>query len=210
MLSAVHPPRVWWCLSVAAAVCLGGAWGPGSAKNMEGGAAMSQPACFTLTSTAFDPGETIPVRHTADGVDVSPAMSWSGAPAGVKEFALICDDPDAPQTDPWVHWVVYALPPDTAGLPEGLPRLVKLASPVGARQGANSWPKDNVGYRGPAPPRGKVHHYHFMRRPHESPGQSRGQDGAAQSDGRPHPGPDATGGDVLTGAVAPVPTAIRG
>ena len=60
---------------------------------------------FTLTSTAFTDGAAIPVKHTCDGVDVSPPLAWSGAPAGTRSFALIADDPDAPAGS-WVHWVV--------------------------------------------------------------------------------------------------------
>jgi Raf kinase inhibitor-like YbhB/YbcL family protein len=115
-----------------------------------------------LSSSAFKPGQPIPRRHTEDGEDLSPALAWSGAPQGVKEFALICDDPDAPTAQPWVHWVIYRLSPDLTGLPEGVPQVAKLDKPAGAMQGLNGWPgRDNLGYRGPAPPPGKVHHYYF-------------------------------------------------
>jgi Raf kinase inhibitor-like YbhB/YbcL family protein len=61
-----------------------------------------------------------------------------------------------------VHWIVYAIPADARSVPEGAPRDPELADPAGARQGINSWPADNVGYRGPMPPPGHgVHHYHF-------------------------------------------------
>jgi Raf kinase inhibitor-like YbhB/YbcL family protein len=121
-----------------------------------------------LTSTAFKQGESIPKRHTGEGGDVSPQLAWSGLPAGVKELALICDDPDAPSRKkpfpkPWVHWVLYNLPADLLELPEGLSRDVELETPAGAKQGLNSWPEgENVGYLGPMPPNGSgPHRYYF-------------------------------------------------
>ena len=117
---------------------------------------------MTIGSDAFVEGQAVPQRHSGDGEDVSPGLRWSNLPAGTKELALICDDPDAPTPQPWVHWVIYCIPPDATGLTEGVPRKGLLDDPPGAMQGINSWPSDNVGYRGPAPPPGHgVHHYHF-------------------------------------------------
>jgi len=114
-----------------------------------------------LTSSAFTEGQKIPKQYTGDGIDISPKLEWSDVPAKVKEFALIMDDPDAPMPKPWVHWVIYNIPGNTNGLPENLPRERELAKHGGMRQGANSWPLGNIGYRGPAPPRGKPHRYFF-------------------------------------------------
>ncbi len=116
-----------------------------------------------LKSAAFANGAVIPKKYTGEGEDVSPPLSWSGVPAGTKELALICDDPDAPTSEPWVHWVIYKLPPDLAGLPEGVDKAPRLKNPPGALQGKNSWMSgQTVGYRGPLPPPGHgVHHYHF-------------------------------------------------
>jgi Raf kinase inhibitor-like YbhB/YbcL family protein len=114
---------------------------------------------ITVQSTAFKEGQVIPKKHTEDGADASPALTWSGVPADAKELVLICDDPDAPGREPWVHWVIYKLPASLTGLPEGVPAKPKLTEPAGGLQGKNSW--GTVGYRGPAPPPGKVHHYHF-------------------------------------------------
>jgi Raf kinase inhibitor-like YbhB/YbcL family protein len=120
------------------------------------------PAGLNITSSAFQQGKTVPKEHTGDGEDVSPPLAWSGLPAGTKQLALICDDPDAPRDEPWVHWVIYAIPPQTAGLPEGVPRTERLENPPGALQGRNSWPTDNIGYRGPAPPpKDDAHRYFF-------------------------------------------------
>ncbi len=117
-------------------------------------------ATMKIESPAFKEGGVIPKKHTGEGADVSPALAWSGAPAGVKEFALICDDPDAPTPQPWVHWVVYAIPADATGFKEGVAKTEKLDAPKGAIQGKTSFGR--VGYGGPMPPRGHgVHHYHF-------------------------------------------------
>ena len=115
---------------------------------------------ISITSSAFGHNEPIPHKHTGDGEDVSPALAWSGVPEGTKELALIMDDPDAPRPEPWVHWVIYKLPPSLTGLPEGVPKTATLSAPAGAMQGNNTWPK--IGYGGPMPPPGHgVHHYHF-------------------------------------------------
>jgi Raf kinase inhibitor-like YbhB/YbcL family protein len=110
-------------------------------------------------SDAFVPNGPIPAKFTGEGEDRSPALKWSGVPAGAKELALIMDDPDAPQAEPWVHWVAYKIPPTLNALPEGVSRRDELAEPP-LRQGRNS--ANTVGYHGPMPPRGHgVHHYHF-------------------------------------------------
>jgi Raf kinase inhibitor-like YbhB/YbcL family protein len=112
---------------------------------------------LTLTSSAFAPNGSIPAQYTCDGPDRSPPLAWAGPPAGTKSFALIVDDPDAP--DPkapkrvWVHWVLYNLPADATGLPEGVTR-----PPAGTREGKNDWNK--TGYGGPCPPIGR-HRYFF-------------------------------------------------
>ena len=113
-----------------------------------------------ITSDAFAAGSAIPVRFTDDGDDVSPALKWSGIPANTRELALIMDDPDAPQPQPWVHWVMCKIPANTGGLPEGVPKHARPDSPPGAIQGTTSFKK--IGYGGPAPPKGHgTHHYHF-------------------------------------------------
>lgn len=112
-----------------------------------------------LTTTAFSQGDRIPLKYTADGDDISPPLAWADVPAGAKELVLICDDPDAPTTQPWVHWVAYRLPAETTSLAEG----ASQAAGFPGVQGKNSWKTGNTnGYRGPAPPPSHgVHHYHF-------------------------------------------------
>ena len=109
-----------------------------------------------LTSTAFQPGGTIPKKFTCDGPDVSPALAWSDAPTGTKSFALIMDDPDAP-VGTWVHWVLYDVPAETHELAENVAKQEEL--PNGARQGRNDFRR--IGYGGPCPPPGPAHRYFF-------------------------------------------------
>jgi hypothetical protein len=116
---------------------------------------------FTLTSPSFAPGAEIPTHHTCEGPDLSPTLIWSEAPAGTKSFALIVDDPDAP--DPaapqmtWVHWVLYDLPLDASELPEG---VSPTALPPGTREGVNDWQR--TGYGGPCPPIGRHRYFHKL------------------------------------------------
>ncbi len=113
-----------------------------------------------LRSAAFADGQPIPKRHTGDGEDLSPPLSWTGLPPEATQLALVVDDPDAPTPQPWVHWVIYGLPADEQGLVEGIPPVARPESPAGCRQGKNSW--GGIGYRGPAPPKGHgTHHYIF-------------------------------------------------
>ena len=121
------------------------------------------PATITVTSPTLKANEVVPVDHTADGRNLSPALSWTGAPANTRQFALIYDDPNVvfgtpPQT--FVHWVVYKIPGTAKGLPAELPMDAVLAAPAdiaGTIQGLSGFKR--TGYRGPAPPAGKPHHY---------------------------------------------------
>ncbi|HEY3360062.1 MAG TPA: YbhB/YbcL family Raf kinase inhibitor-like protein [Polyangia bacterium] len=105
-----------------------------------------------LTSPAFAEGQPVPKTSTCDAGDRSPALAWSGAPPGTRSFALILDDPDAP-AGTWVHWIVFGIPADRTGLPEG----AAMDGPL--RGGANSWGKATYG--GPCPPPGAPHRYVF-------------------------------------------------
>jgi Raf kinase inhibitor-like YbhB/YbcL family protein len=117
-----------------------------------------------VTSTAFDDGEPIPRKHTGEGEDLSPPLVWSGVPEGTAELALVCDDPDAPTPQPWLHWVIYKIPPQTKGLVEGVPNDPELERPAGALQGKNSWDSGRtIGYRGPMPPPGHGEHRYFFK-----------------------------------------------
>lgn len=109
-----------------------------------------------LTSDAFDNGGAIPAKHTGEGDDVSPALSWSGAPDGTASYAVICHDPDAPLISPngtygFVHWVLYNIPADVTSLTEG---------DGGYTQGQNNF--GNAGYGGPMPPNGHGTHLYYF------------------------------------------------
>ena len=109
-----------------------------------------------IKSSAFKNNEEIPAKYTCKGQDVSPELTWSGAPQGTKSFALISDDPDAP-VGTWVHWVIYDIPPDTMQLPEAVPKKEILED--GSKQGMTDF--RDIGYGGPCPPPGTPHRYFF-------------------------------------------------
>lgn len=115
-------------------------------------------AHLEVRTSAFRPGGAIPRKFTCDGEDVSPEISWSAAPEGARELALICDDPDAPGGT-FTHWVIWGIPKSVSSLPEGIPAGDGVRSLGSARQGTNGFRVR--GWRGPCPPPGKPHHYHF-------------------------------------------------
>jgi Raf kinase inhibitor-like YbhB/YbcL family protein len=108
-----------------------------------------------LTSRAFQNEGTIPDKHSKQGGNISPPLSWTGVPEGTTSLALIVDDPDAP-SGPFVHWLVYGIPPGTTELAEHLGPTQEL--PDGTRQGRNGF--GDLGYGGPQPPSG-THRYFF-------------------------------------------------
>ncbi len=115
-------------------------------------------ASLTLSSPAFEPDAPIPAKHTADGQDLSPELHWTGdLPEQTQALALVMDDPDAPGGT-FTHWLAYDLPKTATGLPEGVDPDAMLPED-GGKQGTNGFGK--IGYGGPAPPPGSLHHYHF-------------------------------------------------
>lgn len=111
-----------------------------------------------LTSPAFRSGEAIPKIYSCQGEDTSPTLQWSAPPQGTKSLAMIMDDPDAPGKT-WVHWVIYNLPPDIAGLEERASTAKGENNlPQGVKPGKNSWGREDYG--GPCPPTG-THRYIF-------------------------------------------------
>jgi Raf kinase inhibitor-like YbhB/YbcL family protein len=137
-------------IAMAAALAL---WG-GILYSREGGKSRIMKT-ITVQSDSFTHDGMIPSKYTCDGQDISPQLRWSGAPEGTKSFALICDDPDAPAGD-WVHWVLFNIPAQTAGLPEHF--LAKGGSVPGLKAGITDFRNDEYG--GPCPP-GGVHRYFF-------------------------------------------------
>lgn len=109
---------------------------------------------FAVHSSAFTDGGVIPRRYTRDGDNLSPPLEWSDAPRGVRSFALICEDPDAP-SGTFHHWAMCNIAPEQNSLPEGVD-----AAAAGCDFAQNDF--GNAAYDGPQPPRGHgVHHYHF-------------------------------------------------
>lgn len=109
-----------------------------------------------LKSAAFDNDQPIPARHSGEGEDVSPALSWSGAPDGIRSFAVICHDPDAPLitdrgTYGFVHWALYNIPGSVTELPEGCSDYTAGRNDFG-----------NTGYGGPMPPEGHGEHKYYF------------------------------------------------
>ncbi|GAA4891486.1 YbhB/YbcL family Raf kinase inhibitor-like protein [Streptomyces coeruleoprunus] len=106
-----------------------------------------------LSSQAFGDQDTVPVRHTGEGDDVSPPLTWSGVPDGTAELVLLCEDPDAPgQT--FLHWLVTGVSPRTTGVEEG-------RTPEGGKEWPNGFGR--TGWSGPMPPPGHGTHRYFFR-----------------------------------------------
>ena len=108
-----------------------------------------------IASPAFAPGSTIPLRYSAYGEGVSPALSWTAVPAGAQSLVLMLEDPDAVSARPFVHWLAWNLDPASGGLPEGV-----APAAAGLVQGRNN--RGAVGYFGPRPHGSRPHHYHFQ------------------------------------------------
>ncbi len=113
-----------------------------------------------LRSASFQNDAAMPRKHTAEGEDRSPPLSWSDVPAAAKSLVLIVEDIDIPMPrfllKSWVHWVVYDIPPGSPGLPERIPRTGPV--PGGGMQGRTSWQRP--GWGGPNPVGGE-HRYVF-------------------------------------------------
>ncbi len=104
---------------------------------------------FMLSSTAFDDGQQIPERFSCDGDDRPPPLSWSNPPSGTRSFALVVDDPDAPNGT-FRHWAAWNIPPETMTLEEDS-KVPQARNDFG-----------NSGYGGPCPPKGHgQHRYRF-------------------------------------------------
>jgi len=148
MRSVLHHPALW----VALGVVLASHPVRGQTPNHE----------ILVSSPAMTAGEMVPRDYTPDGRNLSPPLTWSNLPAGTREIAVVCSDFGAGNPPPWVHWIIYSIPATATGLPAGLPILPDTAMPpelTGAIQGLNGWRRPY--YRGPAPPAGTPHLYHF-------------------------------------------------
>lgn len=156
MATARHRPglhRAWLVLIAIAVVALAVLiFGPQRGREEYPAA----PATIELMSEVFVNNGRIPERYTCDGGNVSPPLSWEGVPAEAKSLVLIVVDPDAPGGE-FTHWVLYDVPPDLSGLPEGVPAAGEVEG-IGV-QGVNDFGR--LGYGGPCPPPGKAHRYFF-------------------------------------------------
>lgn len=91
-----------------------------------------------LISAAFEHFDSIPIKYTGEGEDISPPLTWQDIPEGTRSFALICEDPDAPHGT-WDHWILYNIPPSMKDLAEDLKEL-----PEGIQSCLNSWKKNGI------------------------------------------------------------------
>ncbi|WP_319408510.1 YbhB/YbcL family Raf kinase inhibitor-like protein [uncultured Desulfosarcina sp.] len=116
---------------------------------------------LSITSRVFTHGGEIPARYTCQGKDIAPPLKWTGVPGNARSLVLIVDDPDAPDPEAprmtWVHWVLYNIPPDAAGLTEG---ATSSDLPSGTREALNDWKR--TGYGGPCPPVGRHRYFHKL------------------------------------------------
>lgn len=121
-----------------------------------------------LTSESFADGEMLKMDHVlssafgfgCSGGNLSPQLSWSGAPAGTQSFAVSCYDPDAPTGSGFWHWMVVNIPADVTSLPLGAGDPASGKMPKGALEIRTDFGKP--GYGGPCPPPGSnVHRYVF-------------------------------------------------
>lgn len=114
---------------------------------------LSRMAGIDLRSTAFDDGAFIPRRHSKEGENVSPPLSWSGVPDGTAELLLLCEDPDAP-SGTFLHWLVTGIDPTSDGVEAG--RAPRGGTPMTNGYGERGW-------GGPLPPPGDKAHRYFFR-----------------------------------------------
>src|ERR1700694_589006 len=121
------------------------------------GASVANAQSLSLTSAEIKEGATIANEQVFKGFgctggNISPSLSWSGAPSGTKSFAVSIYDPDAPTGSGWWHWVVYNIPPAVTSLPKGAGDMKKKLMPKGAIQSRTDF--GTAGYGGPCPPTG--------------------------------------------------------
>lgn len=114
---------------------------------------------LAVNSPAFAGNAMLAAKYSEYADGVSPPVSWSKV-EGAKSYAIIMEDPDAPQK-PFVHWLAWNIPATVTSLPEGLQEQPRLTEPEGVLQGRTT--RGSTGYYGPRPPVGDpAHHYHFQ------------------------------------------------
>lgn len=110
-----------------------------------------------LFSEALHDEEPIPLAYTKDGDNISPPLAWSDLPAGTKELALLFESITPATKEPFAQWLLYGIPPDRSGVPEGLKHKRDPEDPAEARHGRNDL--GNLGYDGPQGSVGRTHRY---------------------------------------------------
>lgn len=144
-------------IAIATAALLMLAGGPADAASMKSGMKLSSP---DVKSKGRIADEQVFNGFGCTGKDVSPALKWSGAPAGTKSLALTVYDPDAPTGSGFWHWQLYNIPVGTTSLAKNAGDAQSNLAPAGSIQGKNDFGAQ--GYGGPCPPKGnKPHHYVF-------------------------------------------------
>lgn len=126
---------------------------------------MAEVTAFRVSSPDFVPGGTVKKAQVFDGWgetggNLSPELSWSGAPAGTRSFAVTVYDPDAPTGSGWWHWQAYDIPSGVTRLPAGAGTPGKGGAPAGMVQGRNDY--GARGYGGPCPPPGDRPHRYVL------------------------------------------------
>jgi len=122
---------------------------------------LQAPECFTLSSLAFEHGAPIPDRHRGHlrGPNISPALSWTGAPVKSAELVLIVQDPDAPTRNPAIHCLTVGIDPALGGIPEN--GLTQPSPIAGLRHGKGALGRR--GYAGPLPMRSHGPHTYVFQ-----------------------------------------------
>ena len=115
------------------------------------------PMNIALSSPAISYGKEIPVKYTCDGNNISPPLNWTILETNphIKSLLIVMFDPDAPGGT-FIHWLIYNIPVNIKGLPEGIPPLKVIDLGV---QSLNDFGK--IGYGGPCPPPGSMHRYYI-------------------------------------------------
>ena len=109
-----------------------------------------------IKSSAFKEGGSIPSKYSCEDENVSPQLHWNEVSKEIKSYAIILDDPDAPDGN-FVHWVIFNIPGTMKELHENVTPSRNIPDEV--MLGTNSFGR--IGYGGPCPPPGKPHHYYF-------------------------------------------------
>lgn len=120
---------------------------------------------FTLSSTDITQGKAMSKAQEfqgfgCDGDNLSPQLSWQGAPEGTATFAIFAYDPDAPTGSGWWHWQLINIPATVNELPTGAGNAEKNQAPAGSKHIKNDY--GVAGFGGACPPKGHgVHRYQF-------------------------------------------------